>query len=294
MRIALFGGGISSEREVSLNSVKNVKKALDNLGYEVIVVDPKYKFDLNEIKPDLVYNSLVGGWGEDGALQGLCEMYGIPYTNSGITACAITIDKELTNRVLTSYGIRCPKQEFVSKADLDNNIDIKGAKVIKALREGSSNQVEFVEDVTNLNLQQMGFTDDVLIEEYIEGREMSVGILEDKPLGVAEIEYPGRIFSNEYKYGNDAVRYHSPPDIDKEIYDYFLELTLRIHKILGCENVSRTDFRFDATKGKEGVYFIELNASPAFTNTSLLPIIAEGQGINHDELVSRIVKYTLK
>ncbi|HTY68218.1 MAG TPA: D-alanine--D-alanine ligase [Alphaproteobacteria bacterium] len=295
-RVVVIMGGISSEREVSLVSGAAITKALREAGFDAVPFDLGH--DIAALiaalapPPDAVFNALHGRFGEDGTLQGLLELLGIPYTHSGVLASAIAMDKPMTKRLVETVGIRTPKGRVVPRADLGRGDPMPAPYVIKPVAEGSTVGVHIVRKGENMPplADERSLGESVLVEEYIKGRELTVGIMGDRALGVTEIRFQGGIFDYTAKYTAGHAQHILPADVPAVVYDAAMQAALLAHRTLGCRGISRSDFRYDDTQpGDTGLYFLELNNQPGFTPVSLVPEQAQRAGISFGELVTWLV-----
>ncbi|NPA33269.1 MAG: D-alanine--D-alanine ligase [Aquificae bacterium] len=288
MRIAVLMGGSSSEREISLKSGRAVAGALRRLGHEVFELDltPELPKTLLELKPDKVFIALHGSPGEDGSVQGMLELLGIPYTGSGPTACAVCIDKDITKRVLLSEGIRTPEWEtYKSEEDLRKKVFPFFPAVVKPACEGSSvglsvvgSEEELLSRVRELLPRK------VIVERFIRGRELTVGVLKGEPLPVVEIKPKRGIYDYEAKYTKGMSEYVIVDE--EEVVRKLHEISLKIWELLGLRDFARIDFRLS----EEGEpFFLEVNTIPGMTELSLLPMAARAKGIDFTELIRIII-----
>lgn len=295
-RIVVLLGGVSSEREVSLVSGTAAAKALAGLGYDVTTVD--VGADIAALvaaltpKPDAVFNMLHGRFGEDGCVQGLLELMGIPYTHSGVLASAIAMDKPSAKRIVSAAGVRVPKGRVVTKADLAAGDPIARPYVLKPVAEGSTVGVRIIKDRDNAPAaSDWTYGDAALAEEYIAGRELTVGVMGDRALGVTEIRFKGGIFDFTAKYTPGHAEHLLPAPVPAEIAEAAKRMALVAHQTIGCSGVSRSDFRYDDSKpGTEGLYFLEINTQPGFTPISLVPEQAQREGISFPALCKWLVE----
>ncbi len=295
-RVVVIMGGISSEREVSLVSGAAITKALRESGFDAVPFDlgPDIAALIAALTPppDAVFNALHGRFGEDGTLQGLLELLGIPYTHSGVLASAIAMDKPMTKRLVETVGIRTPKGRVVTRAELGRGHPLPAPYIIKPVAEGSTVGVHIVRQGENLPALDAGwsFGETVLVEEYIKGRELTVGIMGDRALAVTEIRFHGGIFDFTAKYTAGHAQHILPAEIPADVYTAAMDAALLAHRTLGCRGISRSDFRYDDTlPGSSGLYFLELNNQPGFTPVSLVPEQAQRAGISFGELVTWLV-----
>lgn len=295
-RIVVLLGGVSSEREVSLVSGAAAAKALTGLGYDVTTID--VGADIAALvaaltpKPDTVFNMLHGRFGEDGCVQGLLELMGIPYTHSGVLASAIAMDKPSAKRIVSAAGVRVPKGRVVTKAELAAGDPIARPYVLKPVAEGSTVGVRIIKDRDNAPAAgDWTYGDAALAEEYIAGRELTVGVMGDRALGVTEIRFKGGLFDFTAKYTPGHAEHLLPAPVPTEIAEAAKRMALVAHQTIGCSGVSRSDFRYDDSKpGTEGLYFLEINTQPGFTPISLVPEQAQREGISFAALCKWLVE----
>lgn len=292
--VAVLKGGLSAEREVSLVSGGACARALRELGYKVTEIDvgDDIANQLQKTKPDVVFNALHGRFGEDGCMQGLLELMRIPYTHSGVMASAIAMDKPMAKRVVEAVGIRCPKGAIFSKADMLKGDPIARPYVAKPANEGSSVGVNLVFEGDNFFFTEENWThgESVLVEEYIPGREITVAVLNGKALGVTEIRPKDGFYDYENKYTDGGAEHICPAPLAVAEAKEVMELAERAHQALGCRGLSRSDFRFDDTKGRGVFYFLEINTQPGMTPLSLSPELAAHAGIPFNNLVEMLIQ----
>lgn len=294
VKVGVLMGGISAEREVSMNTGQCVIQALEQRSYEVIPIDVREDIAarLVGIKMDVAFNALHGKFGEDGVMQGLLEMLRIPYTGSGILASALAMDKIFSRQIFRQQGLPVPKSVVLRTRSTDpENMPPGPPWVVKPAREGSSVGVTIVQLPDQMDeARKMAFRydDEILVEQYIEGREISVGVLDDRALGAIEI-IPLRdgFYSYQSKYAVGGSNHIFPAQLDPAAYEGVCRLALEAHRYLRCEGGTRVDLMMD----KEGKFYIlEVNTLPGMTTESLLPEIARGAGITFDELCHRLVQ----
>lgn len=294
--IVVLMGGWSAEREVSLNSGKAVTKALGEAGYtKVTPVDmkPDVAKVLAELKPDVVFNALHGRFGEDGCVQGMLELMQIPYTHSGLMASAIAMDKPMAKQIFKAEGLKCAEGKVVTREELFAGDVMERPYVVKPFNEGSSVGVKilFENDNFYFNAENWPYGDTVLVEKYIPGREIQVAVLNDKALGAIEIRPLGKFYDYEAKYTDGKAQHLMPAPLPDDVYAEVLELAVKAHKALGCKGLTRSDFRYDDTKGGKGeFYLLEVNTQPGMTALSLSPEIAAYAGISFNNLVQMLVE----
>ncbi|WHQ46660.1 MAG: D-alanine--D-alanine ligase [Candidatus Midichloria sp.] len=297
--IVLLVGGRSREREVSQMSGKSVHNALLNLGYKVTAVDPNENLanELIRLKPDIIFNCLHGTFGEDGSIPGLLELLRIPYTHSGVTASAIAMDKILTKKMALVCNINTPKYIKIEKtalfALLEKGEDpMQKPYVIKSVQQGSTIGIYLIidENSNKPKKEEWSFGDQVLIEEYIPGQELSVAVLNDKALGVLELRPRTNWYDYTAKYSDGVTEHIYPAEISQEVYLEAMQSAEEMHKTIGCRTVSRSDFRYNNIGNASGLFFLEINTHPGFTNLSIVPDIASHHGISFEQIIEQLVK----
>lgn len=291
-RIAVLKGGLSVEREVSLVSGRECASALRKEGYDVVEIDAGRDLAqiLNREKPDVVFNALHGRWGEDGCVQGLLEWKAIPYTHSGVLASALAIDKTRAKRIFAQAGLPVAHSILETKANIRAGHPLPPPYVVKPWNEGSSVGVYIVNEGANGPAQVADDMPDLLmVEEFLPGRELTTTVLGDRALAVTDI-YANGWYDYEAKYSDGGSRHVVPADIPKDIEAACLDYALRAHDALGCRGVSRTDFRWDETKGLAGLFLLETNTQPGMTPTSLAPEQAAFCGMDFGALCRWMVE----
>ena len=303
LKVALLMGGWSAEREVSLVSGKAVAQALGELGHAVKMIDPTR--DVAALVqaltplPDVVFNALHGRGGEDGRLQAVLDILGVPYTHSGVLASALAMDKAVTKRVLSGIGVPCAEGVIATVEQVMHGGLIPAPFVVKPINEGSSVGVRIVREGDNVPPLDEGWTygSRVLVEQYIPGRDLTVSVMGGKEdstpraLAVTEIRPRMGFYDYEAKYTEGKADHVLPAEIPKSIYDEAMRLAVLAHETLGCVGISRSDFRWDDSKaGLSGLYFLELNTQPGFTPLSLVPEQAAYLGISFKDLVAWILE----
>ena len=296
-RIAVLKGGWSPEREVSLNSGAQAAKALKTAGYEVVEIDAGRDLadQLAAARPDAVFNALHGQWGEDGCVQGLLEVMGIPYTHSGVLSSALAMDKQRTKLVLRDASVPSPEGRIVSRVQAAGGHVMEPPYVIKPNAQGSSVGVFIVRAGDNrppaeLNSEKWSLGEEVLVEKFIPGRELTVAVMGDRALCVTEITTSLAFYDYEAKYAAGGSRHVLPAEVPGAITERCLALALKAHQALGCRGVSRSDFRYDESAKGEQLYFLEINTQPGMTGTSLAPEQAAYCGISFPELCAWMVE----
>ena len=298
-RVAVLYGGISAEREVSLSSGKQVIAALRSAGFAVTPVlvghDLAAVLAALDPAPDVVFNALHGRFGEDGTIQGVLDWLGIPYTHSGVRASALAMDKQAAKTVFAGAGLPVARGGAVPVQDLEADDPIARPYVIKPVNEGSSVGVEILRQGDNRRAEiarNWRFGPAAMVEEYIPGRELTVGVMGDRALAVTEIcAEAGVFYDYESKYADGGSRHLVPAPVHPDTYAQALDVALAAHRALGCRGASRADFRLD--EGEDGpgrLVLLEVNTQPGLTPTSLLPEQAAYHGIGFAELCAWMVE----
>lgn len=295
--IAVLMGGWNGEREVSLASGEKVATALEKAGYQTISIDVSR--DLQKLieklnpAPDVVFNALHGRWGEDGHIQGVLEIMKIPYTSSGVMSSALAMNKPTAKTLFQAAGINCPKG-FVTDVEAVLKKDpMPKPYVLKPLEEGSSIGVAVIQADEDLKKwhKNWKYGSRVMVEEYIDGREIQVAVIGDVAIGAIEIKPKQGFYDYEAKYTEGKAEHVMPAPLPEEDYQEVLDLALKAHKCLNCFGVSRADFRYNNKneKGKR-FYILEVNTQPGMTPLSLLPEIAAHQGMPFEKLLEWMVE----
>lgn len=296
--VAVLMGGWSAEREVSISSGRACADALQKQGYGVTRIDVGRDIAsvLATLKPDVALNVLHGRPGEDGTLQGILEVLGIPYSHSGVLASAAAMQKDFAKAVLAAHGIAVPEGRVVSRFEAAKAHVLERPYVIKPLAEGSSFGVFIVTQEHEHPPQELfrddwTYGDQVIAERYIPGKELTCAVVGDKVLDVIDIVPAVRFYDYEAKYAPGGSRHILPADILPKVYQEVRRLALAAHRALGCRGVSRTDFRYDdRVEGLGGLVCLEVNTQPGMTETSLVPELAAHAGISFSELVQWMVE----
>jgi D-alanine-D-alanine ligase len=302
-KITVLMGGLSAEREVSLSSGRQVLLALQQAGYDATALDagPDLRAVIERLqadRPDVVFNALHGRFGEDGAIQGVLDWLGIPYTHSGIRASAVAMDKEAARAVFTAAGLPVAKGGLVEIAALAERDPLPLPYVIKPVNEGSSFGVEIIRPGCNRRAAVAAawrFGPHALVEEFIPGRELTVGVLGDRALTVTDITPNPAVshgfYDYEAKYASGGSRHVLPAEIHPFAFAQALEIAVSAHRALGCRGASRTDFRYDDTGSDPGrLVILEVNTQPGLTPTSLLPEQAAHCGTDFPSLCAWMVE----
>jgi D-alanine-D-alanine ligase len=289
-RVALLYGGLSSEREVSLVSGRECGAALERLGAEVTYVDAGRDLAqvLTKLKPDVCFNALHGEWGEDGCVQGVLETLAIPYTHSGVLASALAMDKAKSKAVLAAAGVTVPGGGLFNRFEAAKDHVMAPPYVVKPNAEGSSVGVFLVFEGANRPPQEIvapswTYGEEVMIEPYIAGRELAVGVMNGKAMTVTDIVPRTGFYDYEAKYGEGGSEHILPADLPPHVFEKALELAERAHAALGCRGVTRSDLRYDDVK--DILVLLEVNTQPGMTPTSLVPEQAALKGVDFDRLV---------
>lgn len=298
--VTVLMGGLSAEREVSLNSGNACAKALEEAGYQVTRLDagPDLAKQLAEMRPEVCFNALHGRWGEDGCVQGLLELLEIPYTHSGVLASALAMHKERAKEVMRAAGVPVPQGKIVRRAEAAKAHALARPYVLKPVCEGSSVGVFIVREDHQHPPQQLNdpnwtYGEELLAEPYIPGRELTCAVMGNRVLGVIEVVPAEALdfYNYEAKYAHGGSRHLLPAPVTPFVYQLVQKLTLTAHRALGCRGVSRADFRFnDTPQGSGEVLCLEVNTQPGMTATSLVPELAAHAGLSFAELVSWMVE----
>ncbi|MDA9961226.1 D-alanine--D-alanine ligase [Candidatus Pelagibacter sp.] len=295
-KILILSGGISKERLISLDTGFQVAKELKKNGYKVKISEPDNNLEKNitKFKPGIIFNALHGQFGEDGYIQTILEQFKIPYTHSGVIASAIAMDKEISKKIFIKNNIDTPK--YIKYSFDQNNLEIikkiekklKFPVVVKPINEGSSVNV-YICTKNNIKktLRLMETYKQVMIEEFIGGREIQVAIMGNKKLGAIELKPKRKFYDYQAKYNTNAKTQHIiPVDISKIYLAKVTGIALKAHKVIGCKGVTRSDFKFFKNK----FYLLEINTQPGMTKMSLVPEIAAYRGISFMKLIEWILQ----
>jgi D-alanine-D-alanine ligase len=298
MRVAVLYGGISAEREVSLSSGSQVIAALREAGFDVQPIEVGH--DLGAViaaldpKPDVVFNALHGRFGEDGTIQGVLDWLEIPYTHSGVRASAMAMDKEAARAVFIAAGLPVARGRVVAPSELEVADPIARPYVVKPVNEGSSVGVEIIREGDNRRAdiaRNWRYNGAALVEEYVPGRELTVGVMGERALAVTEIVASHGFYDYESKYADGGSRHVVPARVHPETYARAMDIAVAAHRALGCRGASRADFRYDDTAGTPGrLVLLEVNTQPGLTPTSLLPEQAAHLGMSFPALCTWMVE----
>jgi D-alanine-D-alanine ligase len=294
--VAVLMGGWSAERDVSLRSGNACANALFRLGYRVSPIDvtPDVATALTAAKPDIALNVLHGRPGEDGTLQGLLEILGIPYSHSGVLASALAMQKDYAKLAFRAAGVPVAEDRVLSRFEAAKGHAMAPPYVVKPVAEGSSVGVfivtrEHASPPQELYRDDWPFGEKVMVERYIPGKELTCAVLGDRVLDVIEIVPATRFYDYESKYAPGGSKHLLPAQILPNVYQEVRRLSLAAHNALGCRGVSRADFRYD-DRGSGELVCLEVNTQPGMTETSLVPELAAYAGITFDELVQWMVE----
>ena len=294
-RVAVVFGGWSSEREVSLSSGHEMAKAAKSAGYDVVEVDATRDLavQLKDAAPDVILNGLHGPWGEDGCVQGLFEVLGIPYSHSGVAASAVAMDKRMSKAIYSRIGLDIAEDVVVTRAEAAAAHPLKPPYVIKPIAEGSSFGVVIVREGANGPARELlsdswAYGDNLMAEKYIPGRELTVGVMGDRALAVTEITTLREFYDFDAKYVDGGSRHVIPADVPEHVVEAAMEASLKAHQALGCRGMTRSDFRYD--EATERLVILETNTQPGMTPTSLVPEQAAHIGISFEELVAWMIE----
>ncbi|NME36002.1 MULTISPECIES: D-alanine--D-alanine ligase [Fusobacterium] len=286
MRIAVFMGGISSEREISLKTGKAILESLQRQGYDAYGIELNHENLLSaflENEYDLAYLALHGVYGEDGRIQGLLDILGKKYTGSGMIASAVSMDKNLTKHVAENIGIPVPKS--YSKEEIES-IE-KYPIVVKPSTEGSTIGLYICNNLEELKKAiEFSGDKDITIEDFIKGEELTVGVIEGESLGVIRIKPKNGLYDFTSKYTKGMTEYEFPAKIDEDSYNKAMEYASKIHKALNMRGISRSDFILRENE----IFFLEVNSCPGMTETSLVPKVATLKGYSFDDLTRKMVE----
>ncbi|MGH1415976.1 MAG: D-alanine--D-alanine ligase [Pelagimonas sp.] len=291
-KVVVLMGGPSAEREVSLSSGQECAAALRGEGFEVVEIDAGADLAarLQAVQPDVVFNALHGRWGEDGCVQGVLEWLGLPYTHSGVLASALAMDKERTKEIYRAAGLPVAQSVLADKAEVEAGHMLAPPYVVKPYNEGSSVGVYLVDEAANgppKLSDEMPQT--VMVETFVPGRELTTTVMGDRALAVTDILTDGW-YDYDAKYKEGGSRHVCPAELPDEITAACEDYALRAHQALGCRGVSRTDFRWDDTKGIDGLILLETNTQPGMTPTSLTPEQAQAKGFSFGKFCAWMVE----
>jgi D-alanine-D-alanine ligase len=296
-RVVVLLGGLSPERPVSLSSGRGCAAALGRLGHDVIEIDPQnpgWIAELQDVRPDAVFNALHGEWGEDGRTQGVLDYLKLPYTHSGCLASALAMDKDKSKAVFAQAGLPLAEGKLMNRLEAAKGHPMPAPYVVKPNAGGSSLGVFIVREGANRPPEQLldpdwSYGDSVLVEEFVGGKELTVAVMHGRgALAVTEIIPAGEWYDYDAKYSEGGSRHELPAQIPDEVSQKLMRWAEQAHDALGCRGVTRTDFKYDAKTNKTIV--IEVNTQPGMTPTSLAPEQAAHVGMSYDDLVAWILE----
>ena len=291
--ILIVKGGKYAEAEVSRKTAISVETALKAKGYNTSSIEPQDNLIsfLNDNKEniDIIFNALHGSWGEDGKIQGLFEYFSIPYTHSGVSASAVGMNKFLSKSIFLNNNIVAPKGRIFINKNLNIKKELERPYIIKPINEGSSVGINLIKKNTDINIFLKNKYLDHLMEEYIPGIDLTVGVMSGKVIGMLEIITEKEIFDYKFKYHSKNTKYVIPinldPELKKEIYGY----SEKSFKLLNCKGIARVDFRLNLESESKKVFLLEINTQPGLTENSLFPKIAKNSGLEFPDLVEWII-----
>jgi len=295
--VAVLMGGWSAEREVSLSSGRGCADALEGEGFRVtrVDVDRDLARTLRDLAPDVCFNALHGRWGEDGCVQGLLEVLGLPYTHSGVLASSVAMHKEQTKRIVARLGVPVAAAKLVTPTEAAATHVLEPPYVAKPITEGSSVGVVIVREGANRPpeaIARIPVTRDgeIMVERYVAGRELTCGVIGDRVSRIIDIVAAGHLtfYDYEAKYAPGGSVHILPAKIPERVAQAVQQHTLTAHKALGCRGVSRCDFRWD--EARDELAFLEINTQPGMTPTSLIPELAADLGLTYGQLVAWLVE----
>lgn len=297
-KIAVLMGGMSVESDVSLMSGQSVINALKKLGYDYCVINPDRTLpdQIKAEKPNVVFNALHGTYGEDGAIPGLLEVIGVPYTHSGVMTSAIAMNKIMTKKVLSHYGVRMAESIEVNINELiqSNKDPMPRPYVLKPIEQGSSMGVIIVKDEDKEGIAQKlkdinwSFGEIAMVERYIKGKELSAVVINNKAIGVLELRPKIDFYDYKAKYTDGVTEHIYPAEVSEQAYQEAMSFAEKAHNILGARTMSRSDLRYDPDEDK--VYFLEINTHPGFTSLSIVPEVANYNGISFEQIVEMLIE----
>lgn len=299
-KVTVLMGGSSAEREVSLASGANCAAALKEAGYEVETLDANMDLhmlihEIGKRAPDVIFNALHGRNGEDGNIQGALNLMKIPYTHSGLMASAVAMDKPVAKLLFAQVGLRVPDGRLLSRKELLKGDPMPRPYVVKPFNEGSSVGVTIIREGDNVRPFDgidWPFGDLVLVERFIPGRELTVGVMGEKAMAVTELRPKSGFYDYKNKYTEGMTEHLIPAPVPAAVYAECQRMALAAHQVLGCRGVSRSDFRYDDTKGGgvSDIFILETNTQPGMTELSLVPEQAKHLGISYPELCAWMVE----
>ena len=296
-RIVVLMGGRSAEREVSLSSGRGVMKALKEEGFDPVEIDPGEDLmaQLRAARPDAVFNALHGRFGEDGTVQGLLELMRLPYTHSGVLSSALAMHKERTKDVYRAAGLPVVKSIVCDRREAGARHLMEPPYVVKPVNEGSSVGIFIIRKGDNrppaaLGAEDWNLSSEMMVEEFVPGRELTVSVMGERALCVTEITTDLEFYDYEAKYAPGGSQHVLPAQVPDSVARDCMEMSIIAHKALGCRGVSRTDFRYDDTGARPRLILLETNTQPGMTPTSLVPEQAAYIGMSYAKLCRWMVE----
>jgi len=296
-RVAVLLGGLSPERPVSLTSGRDCASALRRLGHDVLEIDPQdadWIARLRAAAPDKAFNALHGEWGEDGRTQGVLDYLQIPYTHSGVLASALAMDKDKSKAVFAQAGLPLANGVLMNRRDAARAHPMPAPYVVKPNAQGSSVGIFIVREGANRPPEQLldpdwTFGEEVLVEEFIDGKELTVAVMHERgALAVTEIVPRGDWYDFDAKYAEGGSKHDIPAQISDTVAEQLMRAAEAAHHALGCRGVTRADFRYDPKRDR--IALLEVNTQPGMTPTSLVPEQAAHVGMSYDDLVAWILE----
>ncbi len=290
--VAVIMGGLSAEHEVSLSTGRECAAALREAGFRVteVVAGSDLYAQLKELSPNVVFNALHGRWGEDGCVQGMLEWMQIPYTHSGVLSSALAMDKQAAKAAYVAAGLPIVDSGIFAADDVRARHVMEPPYVVKPNNEGSSVGVYLVQEAANAPpMLSEDMPDQVMVEAYVPGRELTTSVLGDRALTVTDIVTDGW-YDYHAKYADGGSHHVVPAVVPGTIFQACLDYALKAHEVLGCRGLSRTDFRWDEARGLDGLVLLETNTQPGMTPTSLSPEQAQAVGMGFPELCRWLVE----
>ena len=297
-KVLVLQGGVSEEKEVSDSTAESCIEALKrmNLDVDAVSINSNNIHDLAEVikhqNPDIIFNALHGGIGENGTIQGLFETLKIPYTHSGVLSSAIAMDKFISKKIFKTSGLPVIQDMLLEGGEQLHEIPFAPPFVIKPNSGGSSVGIHFIKFEEQIEEVRRFVTDqdrEYLLEKYIPGRELTVAVLNGRPLTVTDI-VTDDWYNYDAKYKSGGSEHIVPADIPQEIFDLCINYAVTAHNSLGCRGITRSDFRWNEKNGKEGLYILELNTQPGMTKTSLVPEQAKYVGLDLQYICLELIK----
>ena len=292
--ILIVKGGEYAEAEVSRKTAINVEKALKARGYNTTSIEPQDNLIsyLNDNKEniDIIFNALHGSWGEDGKIQGLFEYLSIPYTHSGVSSSALGMNKFLSKSIFLNNNIVVPKGRIFINKNLNLKEEFERPYIIKPINEGSSVGIHLIKKNTDINIFLKNKYLDHLMEEYIPGIDLTVGLMSGKVIGMLEVVTEKEIYDYEFKYNSKNTKYVIPTNLDPKLKEEIYSYSEKSYQLLNCKGIARVDFRINLAAEGNKIFLLEINTQPGLTENSLFPKIANNSGLEFSDLVEWIIK----